>query len=168
MFIVIAHWNNNLRVDISLHSNTLCWLRANHSLLLLLNASFFAEKQKIQILYFFAWPDYVSNPQKLLDANHYTTDVVKYVDVSSKGVMVFNPTFNNSSVILWQSVLLVEEIGVPGENHWPTASHGMLHQVHPIWTGFKITLAGRFGRRSRLVKVDFAFSLVKREIQVAL
>jgi hypothetical protein len=32
-------------------------------------------------------------------------------------VMVFNATFNNISVILWQLVILVEEIGVPGENH---------------------------------------------------
>ena len=31
--------------------------------------------------------------------------------------MVFNATFNNISVILWRSVLLVEETGVPGENH---------------------------------------------------
>jgi hypothetical protein len=31
--------------------------------------------------------------------------------------MVFNATFNNISVISWRSVLLVEEIGVPGENH---------------------------------------------------
>ena len=30
---------------------------------------------------------------------------------------VFNTTFNNISVISWQSVLLVEETGVPGENH---------------------------------------------------
>jgi len=37
--------------------------------------------------------------------------------------MVFNATFNNNSVILWWSVLLVEEIGVPGENHRPEASH---------------------------------------------
>jgi hypothetical protein len=29
--------------------------------------------------------------------------------------MVFNATFNSISVILWQSVLLVEETGVPGE-----------------------------------------------------
>jgi hypothetical protein len=34
--------------------------------------------------------------------------------------MVFNATFNNVSVILWRSVLLVEETG---ENHWPVASH---------------------------------------------
>jgi hypothetical protein len=27
------------------------------------------------------------------------------------------------SVILWQSILLVEEIRVPGENHGPAASH---------------------------------------------
>ena len=33
-------------------------------------------------------------------------------------VMVFNTTFNNISVILWQSVLLVEETGVPIEDHW--------------------------------------------------
>jgi len=43
--------------------------------------------------------------------------------------MVFSATFNNISVILWQSVLLVEETGVPGENHcsaagdWPAVSH---------------------------------------------
>jgi len=30
---------------------------------------------------------------------------------------VFNATFNNISVILWQSVLLVEETRVPEENH---------------------------------------------------
>ena len=34
--------------------------------------------------------------------------------------MVFNATFNNISVILWRSVLLVEETG---ENHWPVTSH---------------------------------------------
>ena len=33
------------------------------------------------------------------------------------GVMVFNATFNNISVILWLSVLLVEETAIPGENH---------------------------------------------------
>jgi hypothetical protein len=38
------------------------------------------------------------------------------------GFMVFNATFNNIAVISWQSVLLVEETGVPGENHRPVAS----------------------------------------------
>ena len=31
--------------------------------------------------------------------------------------MVFNATFNNISVILWWSVLLMEETEVPGEIH---------------------------------------------------
>jgi len=31
--------------------------------------------------------------------------------------MVFNAIFNNISVISWRSVLLVEETGVPEENH---------------------------------------------------
>ena len=34
-----------------------------------------------------------------------------------QGFMVFNATFNNISVILWRSVLLVKETRGPGENH---------------------------------------------------
>ena len=34
-----------------------------------------------------------------------------------------NTTFNNISVILWQSVLSVEETKIPGENHRPVTSH---------------------------------------------
>jgi len=37
--------------------------------------------------------------------------------------MVFNATFNNISVISWQSVLLVNETGEPKENHRPAPSH---------------------------------------------
>ena len=36
--------------------------------------------------------------------------------------MVFNATFNNISAILWQSVLLVEETGLFGENLQPATS----------------------------------------------
>jgi hypothetical protein len=32
-------------------------------------------------------------------------------------VMVFNTFFNNVSVISWWSVLLVQETGIPEENH---------------------------------------------------
>jgi hypothetical protein len=43
--------------------------------------------------------------------------------------MVYGPyaIFNNISVISWWSVLLLEETGVPRENHRPVASH--LHNV---------------------------------------
>ena len=37
--------------------------------------------------------------------------------------MVFNATFNKISAISRQSVVLVEETGVPGENHRPVVSH---------------------------------------------
>jgi hypothetical protein len=37
--------------------------------------------------------------------------------------MVFNATFNNISIISWWSVLLVEETGLPGENHRLVASN---------------------------------------------
>ena len=50
--------------------------------------------------------------------------------------MVFNATFNNISVISWQSVLLVEETGVPRENHQPAVSHWQTlsnNVVSPEW-----------------------------------
>jgi hypothetical protein len=55
-------------------------------------------------------------------------------------VMVFNATFNNISDISWRSVLLVEETGVPGENHRPVASHWqtLLLKVNSQYTVLKI------------------------------
>ena len=47
-------------------------------------------------------------------------------------VMVFNATFNNISVILWWSVLLVEETGVRGEKHWSPASHWQTLSHHVV------------------------------------
>ena len=41
----------------------------------------------------------------------------------SKWLMVFSATFSNISVISWRPVLLVEETGVPGENHRSAESH---------------------------------------------
>jgi len=38
-------------------------------------------------------------------------------------LIMFNATFNNISAISWRSVLLVEETGIPEENHRPAASH---------------------------------------------
>jgi len=39
------------------------------------------------------------------------------------GVVVFNTTFNNISIVSQRSVLLDEETRVPGENNLPAASH---------------------------------------------
>ena len=43
--------------------------------------------------------------------------------------MVFNATFNNISAILWRSALLVEETGIPGENHRPATNHCKLYHI---------------------------------------
>ena len=43
------------------------------------------------------------------------------------GLMVFNATFNNISVILWWSALLVEETGVPGRK--PLTCHKSLTNI---------------------------------------
>jgi hypothetical protein len=43
--------------------------------------------------------------------------MIDFLEDTGLGFMVFNATFNNISVKSWRSVLLVEETGVPGENH---------------------------------------------------
>jgi hypothetical protein len=55
-------------------------------------------------------------------------------------VMVFNATFNNILVILWLSVLLVEETGVPGEYYRPFTSHRQTlshNVVHLLMSGIR-------------------------------
>jgi len=48
IIIVLAHWNNSPGINMSLHSDTLSWFRANQSLLFLLNDVCLAEKQGLK------------------------------------------------------------------------------------------------------------------------
>ena len=63
----------------------------------------------------------------------YYTTILNWVRV-----MVFNSTFNNISVILWLSVILVEEIEVSGENPWPVGNYIKLYWVHITMSGFEL------------------------------
>jgi hypothetical protein len=62
----------------------------------------------------------------------------------NKAGMLTPDHFDNISVISWRSVLLVEETGVPKENHRPVASHRqtLSHNVAsstPRLSGFELT-----------------------------
>ena len=52
-----------------------------------------------------------------------TTYCHKWQDKIDWLIYLFNATFNNISAISWRPVVVVEEAGVPGENHRPWASN---------------------------------------------
>ena len=81
--------------------------------------SFVFKKKRFQISYFFC----KFNESSLNMFNASSVFSGGFVNLCCVRVMVFNATFNNISVITWRLVLLVEETGVPGENHQPVASH---------------------------------------------
>jgi hypothetical protein len=73
ILIVLAHWNNSLRIDMSLHSDTLSWFRANQSLLFLLNAAYLVEKQQNTNFIVLFSPDRGLNPWSIaLEASRLT------------------------------------------------------------------------------------------------
>ena len=58
---------------------------------------------------------------------------------------MFNAIFNNISVILWRSVLLVEETGAPGQDRrpttsrWQTLSHNCCIKYTSLQEGLELT-----------------------------
>ena len=61
---------------------------------------------------------------QLLVLTGWISPIIKVSNTCYRGFkMVFKATFNNISAMWWRSVLLVEETGIPGENHQPVTSH---------------------------------------------
>ena len=80
IFIVLAHWNNSPRIEISPHSDTLSWFRANQSLIFLLNCYLLIGEATNTNVKVFDMTRSGLEPTiyhtRGEHANHYTTDVV--------------------------------------------------------------------------------------------
>ena len=91
--------------------------------------------------------------------------------------MVFNITFNSTSVVSWRSVLLGEETGVPEENHRPIQQvliiihvfvtencyYIMLHRVHRGMS--RIRAHNVSGKRDHSITMDTCATLRLGQIQ---
>ena len=90
--IVLAHWSNGPRIDMSSHSDTLSYFRTNQSLLFLLNVAFLAVSMRHAIrqdwIYgYFISAKHKSNKSKFNSENLNQVDNHKYlgVAISSNG-----------------------------------------------------------------------------------
>jgi hypothetical protein len=112
IFIVLAHWNNSPRVDMTQHSDTLFWFRADQSLLFLLNAACLTKKQQIPILLSLIWPNRGSN-------HSVPVDVVKFIsDIRLSCVFFW---------VLWSPKQL-EDVKCCGI--WRLTVHNLINRVH--------------------------------------
>ena len=121
IFIVLTHWNNSPRVEMSLHSDTLFWFRASQSLLFLLNAAYLAEKHKIKTLKFLVWPDlscvltiYHTRGEH---ANHYATNTVANIESRSHHLcyymyciwLIYNINLSTTTTpYLWHNIIILQ------------------------------------------------------------
>ena len=109
IFIVLAHWNNSPRIDMSPHSDTLSWFRANQSLIFLLNAVCLVEKQQIPILLSLVWPDRGSNLRSTaLKVSSLTiTPSMRFIKECRKEILIKLAIVLKISKISWNTVYVV-------------------------------------------------------------
>ena len=101
-----------MRVEYRLFINNIRDTKQMYVLLSSESVSDYCCNAKLAI--FFSWIKLHSMTEMMMSTSYYTKILM---------VMVFNATFNNISIISWQSFLLLEETRVSGENHRPAASH---------------------------------------------
>ena len=171
IFIVLAHWNNSSRADMSFHPNSFICCSVTTSF-----CSHLKTSQKGCPL---VWHD-KSNTEPT-HKTWRTSDVLGewHTQYTSRQLIGWRPivnyglvwfmaviaTLNNISIISWRSVLLVETTGVPRENHrsatshWQTLSHNVVSSIQMYILDTNLYLS-----RVMIVQQDFflfCFPLVK-------
>ena len=69
---MLGHWNNSLRVDMSLQCDTLSWFQANQFLFLLFNVQGLVEKKQTKYQFGLSW----LGLEPTIKTSNYTTDVI--------------------------------------------------------------------------------------------
>jgi hypothetical protein len=112
--ILQRDWGNPETYQYSVYHLLQCWLN---------NKEIFIKTGRIQHLFLILKTPSCSILCFIFFLVIYGQTIFPWMRIWALGLMVFNITFNNISVISWRSVLLVEKTWVPGENHRPVASH---------------------------------------------
>jgi predicted secreted protein len=119
VFMVLAHCNNNLQVDMSLHADILSWFWANQSLLL-----------PLMLRVYIVWW-YKTLYQVLPIATRSDTGSHNRLNLIQSLVP---PHYVRNRYISWQSVLLVEDTRVLWENHRPDVCRSFCVWRHVIFS----------------------------------
>jgi hypothetical protein len=69
---MLGHWNNSLRVDMSLQCDTLSWFQANQFLFLLFNVQGLVKKKQTKYQFGLSW----LGLEPTIKTSNYTTDVI--------------------------------------------------------------------------------------------
>ena len=99
IFIVLAHWNNSPPINMSPHSDTSPWFRANQSLLFTLNAACLTEKQQNTnfIVFGLTGLEPMIYHTRGEHANHYTTDAILLCSLEACPLLKQCPTIDTMS-----------------------------------------------------------------------
>ena len=111
LFLLIAHWNNCQRIDMSLHSDTVSWFQTQpYFFLLLLKDACWVEMRQISVLVFgLTWHGAQTRSKNLLHSwrTHCTTEKAIHANTTKFRSIYISCLLNKFRLLSWQFVYYV-------------------------------------------------------------